>query len=377
MQMERIVYLDHAATTRPRKEVIETMVSCLEGTFGNPSSLHKLGRQAKNVIEKAREQVASALCADGEEIYFTSGGSESDNWAIRGIAYGNREYGNHIITSCIEHKAVLQACAQLEREGFEITYLPVNPQGFVSATDVENAIKSSTILVSVMMANNEIGTIQPIQEIGKITRDRGVYFHTDAVQAVGSIPIDVEQLNVDLLSLSGHKFYGPKGIGVLYVRNSVAISPIIWGGGQEKGLRAGTENMPGIVGLGRAIELADEELDEYRKGILKMRGRLMEDLFKAVPTAILNGDSTNRLPGNVNISIPGINARSLLEELDDRGVAISVGSACESDSIKPSYVLTAIGLSPELANSSIRMTLGRQNTEEDIKYFVRVLKEVL
>ncbi|MHB8065413.1 MAG: cysteine desulfurase NifS, partial [Ruminiclostridium sp.] len=354
--------LDHAATTYVKPEVFEVMKPYFCEHFGNASSIYSIGRESKKAVEEAREQVAKTLGAQAREIYFTGSGSEADNWALKGIAAANKKKGNHIITSAIEHPAVLNSCKYLEGEGFEVTYLPVDSDGLVSLEQVRNAIKESTILISIMFANNEIGTIQPIQEIGAIAREKGVLFHTDAVQAVGNVPIDVEKMNIDLLSLSGHKFYGPKGMGALYIRKGIKISSIIHGGQQERGKRASTENIPGIIGLGKAIELATQNIDEYNKKIINLREKTIEGLMAKVPYIRLNGHRSNRLPGNVNISFQFIEGESLLLMLDMKGVCGSSGSACSSGSLDPSHVLMAIGLPHEIAHGSLRLTFGDENT---------------
>lgn len=370
---DRIVYLDHAATTYVKPEVFESMKPYFSEHFGNASSIYSIGRDSKKAVEEAREKVAKALGAQSREIFFTGSGSEADNWALKGIAAANKKKGNHIITSAIEHPAILGTCEYLEAEGFEVTYLPVDSDGLISLEQLKNAIKDSTILISIMVANNEIGTIQPIQEIGAIARERGVLFHTDAVQAIGNIPIDVEKMNIDLLSLSGHKFYGPKGIGVLYIRKGVKISSFLHGGHQERGKRASTENVPAIVGLAKAIELATENIDAYNKKLVNLREKTIEGLMAKVPYIKLNGHRTKRLPGNVNISFQFIEGESLLLMLDMKGVYGSSGSACSSGSLDPSHVLMAIGLSHEIAHGSLRLTFGEENTEEDVEYLLEVL----
>lgn len=375
--MQRKVYMDYAATTPLKKEVLEEMVPYFSETFGNPSSIHSFGREARKAVDLARDRVAKALNAKSEEIYFTAGGSESDNWAIKGVALANKNKGNHIITSAIEHHAVLHTCESLEKQGFEITYLPVDQYGMVDPEQVRRAINSNTILVTIMFANNEIGTIQPIKEIGAITRENGIYFHTDAVQAVGHVPIDVNKLNIDLLSLSGHKLYGPKGIGALFIRKGVKISPIIHGGAQERNRRAGTENVPGIVGLGKAVELAYANMEANNKRLINLRDRLIEGILSKIDHVYLNGHPTNRLPGNVNMSFEYIEGESLLLSLDMKGIAASSGSACTSGSLDPSHVLLAIGLSHEIAHGSLRLTLGEENTDEDVDYVLEVLPEIV
>jgi len=373
----RIVYLDHAATTSVKPEVFDAMKPYFCEHFGNASSIYSLGRETKTAIEEAREKVARALGAQASEIYFTGSGSEADNWALKGIAAANRKKGLHIITSAIEHPAIMNSCKYLEEEGFEITYLPVDSDGLVSAEQVKNAIRDNTILISIMFANNEIGTIEPIQAIGAVARQRGILFHTDAVQAVGNVPIDVEKMNIDLLSLSGHKFYGPKGAGALYVRKGVKIASFIHGGHQEKGKRASTENIPGIIGLGKAIELAAENIDEYNKKLVNLREKTIEGLIAKVPYIRLNGHRSNRLPGNVNISFQFIEGESLLLMLDMKGICASSGSACSSASLDPSHVLLAIGLPHEIAHGSLRLTFGDENSEADVDYLLEEIPRIV
>lgn len=377
MDGTRAVYMDHAATTYTKKEVLEEMLPFFTENFGNPSSIHKFGRDALKHVDIARGRVAKALGAEPSEIYFTAGGSEADNWAVKGTAYANKSKGNHIITTNFEHHALLHTCEYLEKEGFEVTYLPVDEHGLVSIEDVRNAITEKTILISIMYANNEIGTIQPIAEIGKLARDKGIYFHTDAVQAVGSVKIDVKEQNIDMLSLSAHKFYGPKGIGVLYVRKGIKLINFVHGGAQERGRRAGTENVPGIVGLGKAIELATENLEEQSKRLMNLRDRLINSVMEKIPYTRLNGHPVKRLPGNVNFSFQFIEGEALLLNLDMKGIAGSSGSACTSGSLDPSHVLLAIGLPHEIAHGSLRLSLGAVNTEEDIDYVLEVLPEIV
>ena len=370
--MERI-YLDNAATTRVRPEVAEAVLPAMTETYGNASSVHSFGREAKKAMEKARAQVAAAIGAKKEEIYFTAGGSEADNWAIKGAAHALRKKGLHIITTAIEHHAVLHTCQALEKEGFEVTYLPVDEYGLVTPEQVEAAIRPDTILVSVMAANNEIGTIEPIAEIGAVCRAHKVLFHTDAVQAVGHMPLDVAAMQIDMLSLSGHKFYAPKGVGALYIRTGVRIENLIEGGAQERNRRAGTENVPAIVGMGRAIELITAEMAEENARISGLRDRLIAGILDAIPESRLNGHPTKRLPGNVNVSIRYIEGEALLLSLDMAGIAASSGSACTSGSLDPSHVLLAIGLPHEIAHGSLRLTIGRDNTQAEID---RVLEEL-
>ena len=370
--MERI-YLDNAATTRVRPEVAEAVLPAMTETYGNASSVHSFGREAKKAMEKARAQVAAAIGAKKEEIYFTAGGSEADNWAIKGAAHALRRKGLHIITTSIEHHAVLHTCQALEKEGFEVTYLPVDEYGLVTPDQVEAAIRPDTILVSVMAANNEIGTIEPIAEIGAVCLAHKVLFHTDAVQAVGHMPLDVAAMQIDMLSLSGHKFYAPKGVGALYIRTGVRIENLIEGGAQERNRRAGTENVPAIVGMGKAIELITAEMAEENARISGLRDRLIAGILDAIPESRLNGHPTKRLPGNVNVSIRYIEGEALLLSLDMAGIAASSGSACTSGSLDPSHVLLAIGLPHEIAHGSLRLTIGRDNTQDEID---RVLEEL-
>lgn len=375
--MDRYIYMDNAATTRVKQEVLEEMLPYFTENYGNPSSIYTLGSKSKNAIEIARERVAKAINADPKEIFFTAGGSEADNWAIKGVAFANRNRGNHIITSKIEHHAVLHTCEYLEKQGFKVTYLDVDEYGVVDLEQLKNSITEDTILITIMFANNEIGTIQPIKEIGQIAKEHGVYFHTDAVQAVGHVKIDVDELNIDLLSMAAHKFYGPKGVGALYVRKGVKIDPLIAGGGQERNRRAGTENVPGIVGMGKAIELAYEHLEENNERLIRLRDKLIKKVFENIDHVRLNGHPTNRLPGNVNLCFEFIEGESMLLSLDMEGIAASSGSACTSGSLDPSHVLLAIGLPHELAHGSLRLTLGDFNTEEEVDYVVEKLTEIV
>lgn len=375
--MNKRTYMDHAATTYTDKEVLNEMLPFFTDYFGNPSSIHQFGREVKKNIDIARGKVAKAIGALPEEIYFTAGGSEADNLAIKGVAFANKAKGNHIITSKIEHPAVIHTCEYLEKEGFEVTYLDVDQYGMINPEDVRKAITDKTILITIMYANNEIGTIQPIAEIGKLAKEKGVYFHTDAVQAIGNIRIDVKEQNIDMLSLSAHKFYGPKGVGALYVKKGVKLIGIIHGGEQERKRRAGTENVPGIIGLGKAIELAYENFDEYNSRITKLRDKLINGIMEKVPYTRLNGHPEKRLPGNTNFCFEFIEGESLLLNLDMRGIAGSSGSACSSGSLEPSHVLLAIGLTHEIAHGSLRLSLGAINTEEDIEYVLEVLPEIV
>lgn len=375
--MSKRIYLDHAATTYTSKEVLNEMLPYFTEYFGNPSSVHQFGREVKKSIDLARDRVAKAIGALPEEIYFTAGGSEADNLAIKGVAYANKTKGNHIITSKIEHPAVIHTCEQLEKEGFEVTYLNVDQYGMVSLEDVRNSIKPNTILISIMYANNEIGTIQPITEIAQIAKEKGIYFHTDAVQAIGSVRINVKEQNIDMLSMSGHKFYGPKGIGALYVRKGVKLVSIIHGGSQERKRRAGTENVPGIIGIGKAIELAYQHFDEHNARIKGLRDKLIKGVMEKIPYTRLNGHAEDRLVNNTNFCFEYIEGESLLLNLDIKGIAGSSGSACSSGSLEPSHVLLAIGLSHEIAHGSLRLSLGEVNTEEDIDYVLQVLPEIV
>ena len=365
MTMDRI-YLDNAATTAVSPEVLEAMLPYFTQCFGNPSSIHSTGRDARRVVDAARRQVAAAIGAQPQEIYFTAGGSESDNWAIKGTAFAKKSRGNHIITSAIEHHAVLHTCAWLEKQGFEVTYLPVDEFGRVRVEDVEKAITDKTILITIMAANNEIGTIQPIAEIGKLAHDKGILFHTDAVQAIGAMPIDVNAMHIDMLSMSGHKFHGPKGIGALYIRKGVKIDQYLHGGAQERGQRAGTENLAGIVGMGKAIEIATQHLEENARRLTVLRDKLIDGILAEIPDVRLNGHRTQRLPNNVNVSVRYVEGEALLLRLDLAGIAGSSGSACTSGSLDPSHVLLAIGLPHEIAHGSLRLSLGTDTTEAEI-----------
>ena len=371
------IYMDNAATTRVTEPVFEAMKPYLCEIYGNPSSVHAFGREALTALDRARAQVAGTLGASPAEIYFTGCGTESDNWAIRGAAYARKRRGNHIITTQIEHHAVLHTCQQLEKEGFEVTYLPVDEYGLVHPEELEKALRPETTVVSIMFANNEIGTIEPVAELCKIAKAHGALFHTDAVQAVGHVPIDVKALDVDMLSLSGHKLHAPKGVGALYIRNGVRIQRFMEGGAQERTQRAGTENMASIVALGAAIELAVGKLDENVAKIAAMRDRLIERILGEIPYARLNGHPEKRLPGNVNVCFRFIEGEALLLSLDLKGVAGSSGSACTSGSLDPSHVLLAIGLPHEIAHGSLRLTLSEENTMEEVDYAVDALKEIV
>ena len=371
------IYLDNNATTKTDEEVVRAMIPYLSENYGNPSAIYKIGRENKKAIEDSREKVAKILNCEPNEIYFTSGGSESDNTAIRGIAYSYKNKGNHIITSKIEHPAVLETCKQLENEGFEVTYISVNEKGIINLEELKNTIKQTTTLITIMFANNEIGTIQEIEEIGKIAKENNIIFHTDAVQAVGNIKIDVKKLNIDSLSLSAHKFYGPKGIGALYLKKGIQFNKFINGGHQERNKRAGTENIAGIVGLAKAIELAYENLEEHNKKIKELRDYYVEQVTSKIPYVKVNGDMKKRLPGNSNISFRFIEGEGLLLNLDLKGVCASSGSACTSGSLDPSHVLLAIGLPHEIAHGSLRITIGKYNTKKEIDYLVENLIEIV
>lgn len=373
---KKIVYMDHAATTYAAPEVVEAMLPYFSEKFGNPSSVYGIGQENKAAVEEARAKVAAAINAEPNEIYFTAGGTESDNWVLKGVAFANIRKGKHIITTAVEHHAVLHAAEWLQSQGFEVTYLPVDQYGMVSPADVEKAIRPDTILISVMYANNEVGTIQPIAEIGAIARAHGIYFHTDAVQAVGHVPIDVKVEHIDMLSLSGHKFYGPKGIGVLYIRRGVRIQNLLHGGAQESRHRAGTENVAGIVGLGAAIERAVAAMPEESARLTTMRDHMIRELLK-IPASHLNGHPTQRLPNNVNITFEYIEGEGILLLLNMFGICASTGSACNSASLEPSHVLTAMGVPHEIAHGSVRLTLGERNTEEDVSYVLEKLPEVV
>ena len=374
---EKRIYVDHAATTQLHPAVLEEMLPYMNELYGNPSSIYAEGRVARRGMETARERVAAAIGAAPQEIYFTGSGSEADNWAIRGIAAALKNKGNHIITSAVEHHAVLHTCQALEKEGFSVTYLPVDAYGRVSAADVKAAVTPQTILVSIMFANNEIGTIMPIAEIGAVCREAGVLFHTDAVQAIGMVPIDVSALPVDLLSLTAHKFHGPKGAGALYVRKGVRMPSMITGGAQERGKRAGTENVPAIVGLGKAITLATADIPAKQQKIAALRDAYIQKVLQRIPHARLNGHPTERLAGNANISFSFIEGEGMLLRLDMKGIAASSGSACTSGSLDPSHVLLALGLKHEEAHGSLRVTFDEENTMEEVDYIVDCLEETI
>ena len=373
----KTIYFDHAATTPVRREVIKEMIPYFDIEYGNPSVMYSLGRHAKQAINKARNQVASAINCDMNEIYFTSCGSESDNLAIKGFAYANKSRGNHIITSKIEHHAVLDTCKSLEKQGFRVTYLGVDENGIVNIEELINSITEETILITIMFANNEIGTIEPIEQIGSIAKKNNIIFHTDAVQAIGNLKIDVKKLNIDMLSLSGHKFYAPKGVGALYVREGIKFEKLQDGGEQEKNKRAGTENVAQIVGLGKAIEIIYKEFEDYNKKLKDNRDYLIDMLNENFEDFKINGDLKNRLAGNINISFKNIDGSELLFKLDEYGICASAGSACSTSNPVPSHVLTAIGLDKELINGTLRISLGKDNTKEDIDFFIHKLKKII
>lgn len=375
--MKRI-YLDHAATTPVHPEVMKVMLPYFSEHFGNASTLYSYGQEAKEAMEEARSKIAALIGAkSSREIFFTSGGTESDNFAICGTAWANQDKGNHIITTSIEHHAVLNTCKFMEKRGFKVTYLPVDKYGLVDPEDVKKAITDKTILISIMQANNEVGTIEPIAEIGKIAKEKEIYFHTDAVQSFGHIPISVDELNVDLLSASAHKLYGPKGVGMLYIRKGTKIVPFMYGGEQENRRRASTENVAGIVGFGQACELAAQHIEEESTRLVSLRDKLIKGLLEKIEFTQLNGHPTRRLPGNVNVSLKYVEGESMLLKLDGKGICASSGSACTSSILEPSHVLTAMGIPPEIAHSSLRFTLGRENTKDDIDYVLEVLPEIV
>ena len=372
-----LMYFDHAATTPVKEDVLNEMIPYFEANYGNASSIYSIGRKSKNAIDVSREKVAKAIGCDVKEIYFTSCGSESDNLAIKGVARANKEKGNHIITSQIEHPAVLNTCKKLENEGFDITYLAVDENGFISLEDLKNAINEKTILISIMFANNEIGTIQPIKEIAEIAKEAGVIFHTDCVQAIGNVKIDVKEMGIDLLSMSAHKFYGPKGVGALYVKNGIDFEKIQDGGHQERDKRAGTENVAGIVGLGKAIQIANNNLENYNSKLLKLRNYFVREITNKYENVKINGDLKKRLPGNINVSFPGIDGEELLLKLDSYNICASAGSACSSGLSSPSHVLKAIGLNDEYAGGSLRITFGEQNNIEQVKFLVDCIGRII
>ena len=373
----KIRYFDHAATTPVSENVLKAMLPYFTCEYGNASSIYKMGRESRKAIEDAREKIAKAINSSPDEIYFTSGGTESDNTAIRGIAYNYKKKGNHIITSKIEHPAILETCKQLEREGFEVSYIDVNSNGIIDLEKLKKSIKDTTILISIMFANNEIGTIQPIKDIGKIAKENNIYFHTDSVQAIGSIKIDVKDMNIDSLSMSAHKFHGPKGIGAIYIRKGISFQKFMNGGHQEKNRRAGTENVASIVGMGKAIELAYKDLEEHVKHIKDLRDYYNREVQRRIPYIKINGDIEKRLPGNSNMSFKFIEGEGLLLNLDLKGICASSGSACTSGSLDPSHVLLAIGLPHEIAHGSLRISIGKYNTKEEVDYLLDSLEEIV
>ncbi|MGB9636922.1 MAG: cysteine desulfurase NifS [Thermoplasmata archaeon] len=373
----RKVYFDNSATTMVAPEVLDAMKPYFTEHFGNASSLHAFGREARNALEESRKKVAQLINAQPEEIIFTAGGTESDNIAIKGIAYRHRNKGKHIITSKIEHPAVLETCKALENEGFEVTYVDVDREGIVDAGMVESSIRKDTILITIMHSNNEIGTIQPISEIGKIARERGIPFHTDAVQSAGKIPLDVKKENIDMLTLAAHKIHGPKGVGALYIRKGVTLQPIIHGGGHERNLRSSTENIPGIVGFAKACEIAGQRIEMNAAHMQKLRDRTINGVLESIEAAYLNGHSRKRLPNNAHFRFTGIEGESLVLKLDDAGFATSTGSACSSHKLQPSHVLLALGLKHEEAHGSLRITFSRYNTEDEVEEFLRVLPGIV
>ena len=372
-----IIYLDNSATTPIKSEVLQEMMPYLTTEYGNASSLYSVGRSAKRAIEKARNRVAELLNCNHNEIYFTGGGSESDNIALKGFVYANKEKGNHIITSKIEHPAILETCKTLERQGFEVSYINVNENGIIDVEELRKSIKTNTILISVMTANNEVGTVQPIEEIAKIAHDNNVVFHTDAVQAIGNVQIDVEKMRIDMLSLSSHKINGPKGVGALYIKNGIEVEKFINGGHQEKDRRAGTENVAGIVGIGKAAEIARKNMETHIRNLSKIRDYYIKKVQKEIPNIRINGSMENRLPGNANISFKGINASELIFKLDERGICVSSGSACSSGNRNPSHVLIAMNVPEVYLNSAIRTTFGDNNTFEQVDYVVKILKQII
>ncbi|MCI9492807.1 MAG: cysteine desulfurase NifS [Lachnospiraceae bacterium] len=375
--MGKMIYLDNAATTKTAPKVVEAMLPFFTEFYGNASTVYEFGAKSKEAVSAARETIANAIGAKGNEVYFTAGGSEADNWAIKATAEAYKDKGRHIITSKIEHHAVLHTCQWLERNGFEVTYLDVDEFGVVKLEELKKAIRPDTILISIMFANNEIGTIEPVAEIGKIAKEHGVLFHTDAVQAFGQVPINVDELNIDMLSSSGHKLNGPKGIGFLYIRKGIKIRSFVHGGAQERKRRAGTENVPGIVGFGKAVELAVENMQARTQKERELREYLIGRVLKEIPYTRVNGDRTNRLPNNVNFCFQFVEGESLLIMLDIKGICGSSGSACTSGSLDPSHVLLAIGLPHEIAHGSLRLTLGEDTTKEDIDYTVEAIKEIV
>ena len=375
--MDKYVYFDHAATTFVKDEVLKEMMPYFKDNFGNASTVYQIGQKSKAALDSARERVAKVFNCSANEIFFTGSGSEADNWAIKGYAYANKNKGNHIITSAIEHHAVLHTCQSLEKDGFEVTYLPVDENGKVSLDDVRASIKENTILITIMYANNEIGTIQPVNEIAEIAKEKGVAFHTDAVQAAGAVKIDLSELKADMMSISAHKFNGPKGVGALFVRKGIRLKNLIDGGAQERAKRAGTENIPGIIGLAAALELSANALEEKTEKILALRNYIIKNIEEKIPYCRLNGHREDRLPGNINFSFEFIEGEALLLWLDINGIAASSGSACTSGSLDPSHVLLAIGLKHEIAHGSLRVTLGDENTYEEADYLIEKLSGIV
>jgi cysteine desulfurase len=375
--MGKVIYLDHASTTPTDAEVVATMLPWFTEEYGNPATVYSLGLTAAQAVQNARESIARHLGAESEEIYFTSGGTESDDWAILGTAEAQQKKGRHLITSAVEHHAVLESMEYLEKHGYEITRIPVNSGGVVDPQSVRQAIRPDTVLVSVMHANNEVGTIQPIAEIGKITREAGVLLHVDAVQTAGKQPLDVKELGVDMMSVSAHKFYGPKGVGLMYLRKRTRISPLFHGGGQEKGRRAGTHNVPGIIGMAKAFDLAAERMSDDATREAALRDRLWQGLSGSIESIYLNGDPLRRLPGNLNVRLDGIEGEAMILMLDMEGICVSSGSACTTGSLEPSHVLLAMGIPAEQAHGSLRITLGRSTTQDDIDHFIKVFPPIV
>jgi cysteine desulfurase len=373
----RNIYLDHNATTPVHPEVLEAMLPYLKEKFGNASSIHSFGREAKVALEDAREKVAKLFNCAPSEIYFTSGGTESDNLAVKGVAFANRNKGKHVITSSIEHHAVLESCKYLQKEGFETTFLLVDKYGFVDPDELGKNIKNDTILVTIMHANNEIGTIQPIEELARITKEKGIYFHTDAVQSAGKLSLNTEKMPIDLASISGHKIYGPKGVGAIYIRKGVRITPLAHGGHHERSRRAGTENIPGIVGLGKAAEIALRDMEKLHQHLKSLTETFLKKLNEKIMDISLNGHPEKRVPSTLNISFKGVEGESIILSLDMKGVAVASGSACTSGSLEPSHVLSALGIDPAIAQSSIRFSFGRENTLEDVDHVCEVLPEII
>ncbi len=371
------IYLDHNATTPVHPEVADEVCRCIRDDFGNAGTLYSYGKDARKLVHDAREMVASIIGAKREEIIFTSGGTESDNMAVRGVAYANVNKGKHVITSTIEHHAVLESCRALEKEGFEVTYTPVNEYGVVRLDELEKVIRPDTVIISIMHANNETGTIQPVSEIGRMAKAKGVIFHTDTVQTFGKIKINVDEMNIDLLSVSAHKLHGPKGIGALYIKKGVKLKPLMFGGQQERKMRPGTQNVPGIVGIGKAAEIAVREMEAEGEKVLRLRDRLWEGIRANIHHIRLNGHPTNRLNSTLNVSFEFVEGESLILSLDDQGICVASGSACTSESLEPSHVLLAMGLSPEIAHGSLRFSLGRDNTEEEIDFVIQALPKVV